>query len=190
MRSLEPMKDIRRESSGARARAPGRHKARRGQGNGIVSASQVSAPMQPRGAPFSPGPAAARGLRGADQAQGPVAASADDDHDDVRRRDALAPARCAHLPRRIPLSRRRGRDQPLLGPRHRRADGADRGPAGARRSRLAGRRAQLRDRARLASVLLFGYAINWLAAGLSFAASQATSASTRSGSSAARRRTS
>ena len=80
-------------------------------------------------------------LRRADQAEGPVAAAADDDRDDVRRRRPLAAAGRADLPRRLPLGRRRRRGQPLVRPRHRRADGAHRrrgrSPPGASRPRAA-----------------------------------------------------
>ena len=52
---------------------------------------------------------AARRLRLADQAEGPVAAALHDGDDDVRRRHAVAGARAPDLPRRLPLGRRRRR---------------------------------------------------------------------------------
>ncbi len=67
-------------------------------------------------------------LRRADEAEGAVAAAPDDDHDDVHRGRSLARARRAHVPRRLPLRGRRGRDQPLPRPRHRRADAQHREP--------------------------------------------------------------
>ena len=63
-------------------------------------------------------------LRRADQAARPVAAAADDDDDDVRGRRPVGRARAADLPGRLAVGRRRGRGQPLVRPRHRRADGA------------------------------------------------------------------
>ena len=56
------------------------------------------------------------------------------------------------LRRRLPVGRRRRRGQPLLRPRHRRADGAHGRPAGAGGARLARGGADLRHRARRAVV--------------------------------------
>ena len=56
------------------------------------------------------------------------------------------------VPRRLARLGRRRRGQPLVRPRHRRADGAHGHAAGARRADLAARGADLRDRARGALV--------------------------------------
>ena len=56
----------------------------------------------------------------------------------------------ADLPGRLPVGRRRRRRQPRLRPRHRRADGAHGRPAGARRARVGPRGDDLRLRARRA----------------------------------------
>ena len=101
-------------------------------------------------------PAAARqvagGLRRAHEAEGPVAAAADDGHDDARRRRAVGRAHRADVPRRLPVGRRRGRGQPLVRPRRRRADGAHGGPPGRVGPRVAARGARVRLRARRALV--------------------------------------
>ncbi len=73
----------------------------------------------------------------------------------------------AHLPRRLPVGRRRGRRQPLVRPRHRRAHGAHRRPPDPRRARSP-RAPRSRSAARLAalSFLELSLTVNVLAASL------------------------
>ncbi len=79
-------------------------------------------------APRAGAPGRRRLLR-ADQAEGPVAAAADDGGVDGDRRRPVAGAGRRHLHRRLPVGRRRRRGQPLVRPRHRRADEAHGQPA-------------------------------------------------------------
>ena len=88
-----------------------------------------------------------RGLRHADEAEGAAAAAAHDGDDDVRGGRSVAVAGGAHAARRLAVGRRRRGGQPLLGPRHRRPDGAHGHPAGAVGPRARARRAGLRHRA-------------------------------------------
>ena len=127
VRSVEPMKDIRREVERRTGRRTGlrRDRARRRHAGRSVACLELrhrwSPPRVASGAAHAP---AGRRLRRADQAEGPVAAAADDDRDDVRRRRSFAAAGVLDVPRRLPVGWRRRRGQPLVRPRHRRADGA------------------------------------------------------------------
>ena len=83
--------------------------------------------------------------------------------------DPSVAARRADLPRRLPLGGRRRRRQPLVRPRHRRADGAHRRPADPRRARLAARGAASFGCLLAAlSLLELSLTVNPLAAALSF----------------------
>ena len=103
-----------------------RHGSRRGHaGRGLMAATPPPArgagararTIRRGGLPARPGAAhapAAERLRRADQAEGPVAAAADDDRHHVRGRRSLTAAGRADLPGRLPVGRRRGRGQPLV----------------------------------------------------------------------------
>ena len=101
-------------------------------------------------------------------------------------------ARARDAARRLPVRRRRRRDQPLVRPRHRRADGAHRDRPVAAGPHLAARRADLRARARRAGVRAeLAIVVNPLAASLSLAGFVGYAVGLHgAGSSAARRRTS
>ena len=152
VRSVEPMKDIRREIERRSVRGPRRRlgdRARRGQAGGDLggrSAHRRDRRPRPPGARLAHPPAAERPAR-ADQAEGPVAAAADHGGEHVRGRRPLDGARAADLPRGLPVGRRGRGDQPLLRPRHRRPDGPHRQPPGAGRAHPPARGAAVRMRA-------------------------------------------
>ena len=133
VRSVEPMKDIRREverrSSGVRRRRLGDCSRRSQTGGNIGGRNARSARNARRGNRRRPArvrladPSAAVRPAGADQAQGPVAAAAHHRGEHVRGRRPLRHAGAAHLPGGLHVGRRGGRHQPLLRPRHRRPDG-------------------------------------------------------------------
>ena len=131
-------------------------------------------------------------LRRADQAEGPVAAAADDGHDDVRRRRPVGRPRPRHAARRLLSAGGAGAVNHWYDRDIDAADGAHGRPAGAQR-------AASRPRAALIFGCVARRAVDrrpvrsartrWPPRCRS-RASWATSSSTRSGSSAARRRTS
>ena len=140
VRSVEPMKDYPAPGRGAVGRAAAlRDRPADGARVSAVEASRIAhqhRSRRPRGGRRAPG---RRRLRHADQAEGPVAAAADDGDDDVRRRRPVARARVLDGARRLARLGRRRRRQPLVRPRHRRADGPHRDAAGARRADRAAR---------------------------------------------------
>src|SRR3954469_17222679 len=101
-----------------------------------------------------------------DQAEGAVAAALHHGHHDVRGGHALSWPGAAHLPRRRAGLRRRGGDQPLPRPRHRRLDDPHRPPAGAVRACIARRGVRLWRRARHRVLTLLALTVNVLAAAL------------------------
>ena len=165
VRSAEPMKDIRREverrSAGGTVEGPtmaspfppgprrwgsdGRAAPDR-RGTGARASAFGSRGVRAR--PGSAHAPAAERLRRADQAEGPIAAAADDDRHDVRGRRSLAAAGRADLPGRLAVGGRRRRREPLVRPRHRRAHGAHGDTSGSLRAHLPARRAGLRLDAR------------------------------------------
>ena len=138
VRSVEPMKDIRRQVE-QETGVEQRYQAGRPVTTSEMEASRVS---RQHAWPLAGRPPGGRRLRRADQAARPVAAAADDDHHDVRGGRPVARARGADLPRRLAVGGRRRRGQPLVRPRHRRPDGAHRQPARARGPGRAERRAR------------------------------------------------
>ena len=139
VRSVEPMKDIRRQVERQMAPRPTRP---RPPGGRIRGAHLMAAPARQRRRRSRPSRARHRWLAdyvAADQAARPVAAALHDGDDDARRGVAVAAADPLDLPGRLSVGRRRRRRQPRLRPRHRRAHGAHGRPAGARGARLGAR---------------------------------------------------
>ncbi len=162
VRSAEPMKDIRREVERRSSRAGAaraRHGARRGHaGRRVVSAAP----------PTGAAPALEATALGVAGIALRARASSLSDYVELTKPKVqsllllttiatmyvagrpLAGARGADLPRRLPLGGRRGRRQPLVRPRHRRADGAHRDAPDPGGAGLAARGADVRLHARAA----------------------------------------